>query len=388
MSGTFAIAIGLTESGRLLYDDGVVLVVLLRKHRAMFRRPGPVGSHENAYQPRCALLQRGCARQRGRVLRASPIFISIVALSYNGRFDVGIWSKILALFDRGHKLDELARRLDVPVEELQQFEPVYRNFVIAKRNGGRRQINAPIPELKSLQRRILRRLLTRLKVHPAATGFQRGESFVTNARRHQGSALVVQVDVKDFFPAISTQRVKQYFRRIGWSRAATEVLVKLCTWEGSLPQGAPTSPRLSNLVNYRLDARLDGLATAAGATYSRYADDLTFSFRIDRKRNVDLFLKRVRQIAADEGYQLHKRKKLHVRRRHQRQEVTGLVVNDGVNLPREKRRWLRAVQHRADMSGADGLSSDYRALAKRPTLSPEQLDGWRALERMIEKQSQ
>lgn len=319
---------------------------------------------------------------------------------------------------RGYGVDELARRLDVEVARLRAMQPQYREFTIPKRSGGRRRILAPKPELKTLQRRILRRLLGRLKVHSAAMGFQRGRSIVTNARAHQGQAVVLRFDVQDFFPSTAANRVRQYFRRIGWNRPATELLMRLCTRENGLPQGAPTSPRLSNLVNYRLDARLSGMATALGGVYTRYADDITISFPDEQdgkiphrecfQRNprtgertgatapitlankIHFMQRFLRQVIEEEGYRLHRRKKLSVRRRHQRQMVTGLVVNQRVNLPRELRRWLRAVEYRARSQRPASLSSykplEYRS-RKSPTLSPAQLEGWRSLQSMIARQA-
>ena len=157
---------------------------------------------------------------------------------------------------RGHDVDELARRLGIEpirreyarrrearVEEaeepgLRSFEPRYRDFTIPKRSGGTRRILAPDDELKSLQRRILRRLLGRLRAHPAATGFERGKSILTNARAHQGRAVVLRFDLVDFFPSTRARRLRAYFRRIGWNRPATKLLLRLCTHEGGLPQGA------------------------------------------------------------------------------------------------------------------------------------------------------
>jgi hypothetical protein len=299
--------------------------------------------------------------------------------------------------DTGCNVEELARRLRVGAEELRAMQPAYREFSIPKRAGGTRKIAAPDDKLKSVQRRILRRLLARLKRHPAAMGFERGRSIVTNARPHADKAVVVRMDLKDFFPATTAKRVRDYFRKIGWSREASELLVKLCTRDGGLPQGAPTSPALSNLVNYRLDARLAGLAKKFGATYTRYADDLTFSFASgkpiartaisprtgekmtlsapsDAAATIHAVIARTRHIVGKEGYELHMKKKLHIRRRHQRQVVTGLVVNDGPpRLPRATRRWLRAVEH-------------HLASGREATLSEAQLAGWRALEAMIATQ--
>jgi RNA-directed DNA polymerase len=294
---------------------------------------------------------------------------------------------------RGHDVAELARRLDVDPRELGMIDPQYREFTIPKRSGGKRRILAPVPELKALQRRILRRLLARLRVHPAATGFERGKSIVTNARVHVGQAVVMRFDIRDFFPSTTAKRLKHYFRRIGYNRPAAKLLIRLCTHEGGLPQGAPTSPRLSNLVNYRLDARLAGMARRLGGTYTRYADDITVSFSDDdaaasnRQHAMQRFL---RQVVQENGYQLHRRKKRSVRRRHHRQLVTGLVVNERVNLPREVRRRLRAIEHRARLSRTTSLE-DYQPLShhsrEEPTLSESQLEGWRAFQTMIARQA-
>ncbi len=297
------------------------------------------------------------------------------------------------LHGSGHSVDELARRLAMDRAELEQFRPRYREFFIAKRSGGgQRRILAPQPELKELQRRILRRLLARLKVHPAAMGFERGRSIVTNAAAHQGRAVVIRFDIKDFFASTTTRRVQRFFRLIGFNRKAAALLTRLCTHDGGLPQGAPTSPRLSNLVNYRLDARLAGMAEKLGAVYTRYADDITLSANHEDHDRLHSLQRFVRRVTAEEGYWLHRRKKHSVRRRHHRQIVNGLVVNERVNLPREVRRWLRAVEHRYDQQQVTSLAdyepfSDGKSHAKQPTLTPAQLEGWQAYRAMVERGS-
>jgi len=300
---------------------------------------------------------------------------------------MGLWGLIQRIaYGKGHSVEELARRLDMPLNELRAFQPNYREFEIPKRSGGTRRILAPDNSTKTLQRRILHRLLGRLRSHPAAHGFEKGRSIVTNAEAHVGQAVVVRMDLKDFFPATRAKRVRKYFRRIGWNRPAARLLTNLCTFEGGLPQGAPTSPRLCNLVNHRLDARLTGLAKRrrlwnfrtgqgaetreVGATYTRYADDMTFSFPTDTPGDIRYVIRVTRLIVGREGYELHLHKKLQIRRRHDLQQVTGLVVNKRVNLPRATRRWLRAVEHRLVVHG-------------RSTLTPEQLAGWRAYREMV-----
>jgi len=269
--------------------------------------------------------------------------------------------------------EELSRRLGAGLAELLAIKPQYGTFEVPKRSGGRRTIHAPAPQLKALQRRILRRLLGRLAVHPAAVGFERKQSIVTHARRHAGAAVVLRMDIRDFFPSTTRSRVGEYLRAIGWGREARDMLLGWLTWRDALPQGAPTSPRLSNLTNYAMDARLSGQAAACGATYTRYADDLTFSFAADSRQAVRKVIGGTKKIVGDYGYRLHQKRKLVIRRRHQRQMVTGLVVNARPALPRQTRRRLRAIRH-------------HLAAGRAATLTAEQLAGWNALETMILRQ--
>jgi RNA-directed DNA polymerase len=276
-------------------------------------------------------------------------------------------------------VDELSRRLGITEQALRAIPIEYRTFEIPKRSGGVRVITAPGAMLKQTQRLILRRVLGKLAAHPAATGFERGHSIVSNALPHVGKEVVIRLDLKDFFSTTPANRVDSYFRTIGWNTDAAGLLTRLCTQGGSLPQGAPTSPRLSNLLNHRLDARLMMLAYSRGLAYSRYADDITLSgAAASAKEKVQTrtndIIHHVKAIVKDEGYVLHTDKKLRIARKHDRQLVTGLVVNEKVNLPRRKRRWLRAVEH-------------HLKTGKPATLTPLQIAGWRSLQAMIATQS-
>jgi hypothetical protein len=183
------------------------------------------------------------------------------------------------------------------------------------------------------------------------------------------------MDLIDFFGSTSDRRVRRLFRVLGWDAESAALLTRLSTDSGSLPQGAPTSPRLANLVNVRLDARLSALAATLGGTYTRYADDLTFSFaEADHAATADL-LAATKKIVGQQGYRLHLDRKLQIRRRHHRQMVTGLVVNEHVALPRSRRRWLRAVEHHVYTGTPASLTRD-------------QLTGWQAFEAMIDRQRQ
>jgi len=279
---------------------------------------------------------------------------------------------LCALFGRGLSPAELARRLDVSLEELQAISIDYVEAFIPKRSGGTRRLLVPSHELKAVQRRILRRVLAKLNVHPAVTGFEDGQSIVHNARQHVGKAVVLKMDIEDFFPSTKAERLTKYFQRIGWNREAAELLTKLTTYEDGLPQGAPTSPRLSNLVNRRLDTRIGCVVARRKGTYTRYADDITISFSHDNGRRVRGMIQYVQRRLKSEGYRSNRDKQL-VLRQHQQQRVTGLVVNQKVNLPRETRRRLRAIEHRLNTGGP-------------ATMTREQLEGWKSLLSMIESQ--
>ena len=275
---------------------------------------------------------------------------------------------------RGLGIVELGRRLGIDPVVLRSFPIHYQVHAIPKKRGGQRRLLIPAPDLKNLQRRILRRLLGRLKAHPAAHGFEKQRSIVTNALPHVDRRVVIKLDLVDFFPNTSAARVEAYLRRIGWNAEAAALLTRLCTHENGLPQGAPTSPRLANLVNFVFDARLARFVEKRKGNYTRYADDLTISFPKDYPRRIRGVIQRARRLAQAFGYRIHTRGKLRVLRSHQQQRVTGLVVNAKVNLPRKTRRWLRALAHR-------------QKTGRAATLTVAQLQGWYGLVNMIACQS-
>lgn len=260
----------------------------------------------------------------------------------------------------------------------------YSHFTIAKRNGTARQIWSPIPRLKFVQRWILNQVLNNLTTHDAAHGFVRGKSIVTNAAVHSNSELLIKLDVKDFFPSVSWRRVKGVFRHAGYQEQISTLLALLCTeaprqiikqdgvtyyvalGDRALPQGAPTSPALSNIVCLNLDRRLTGLADKIGLRYSRYADDLTFSLPVssqkstsaksdsDTKHNklIGQLLGSVNKILREEGFALNNDKTRVIRTGNQH-NVTGMVVN-GSGVPRVSRqikRMLRAAVHNLESGG-------------------------------------
>lgn len=251
----------------------------------------------------------------------------------------------------------------------------YVRYVIPKRSGGERVILAPKRELKALQRRVLSGMLAHVPAAPSAHGFVPGRSIVSNAAAHVGRKVVLKLDLKDFFPSVTFPRVRGSFISLGYSFAVASTLALLCTEyvrqeferDGTLyfisvgrrhlVQGAPTSPALANLVAWRLDRRLSGLAAKQGFTYTRYADDLTFSGN-DGEVAARLRAQATR-IAVDERFTVNA-EKTHLTRRAGRQTVTGLVVNDALGTPRAQRRRLRAILHNASRTGLEPQNRDGR----------------------------
>lgn len=220
-------------------------------------------------------------------------------------------------------------------------ERYYRRFVIAKRSGGERQISEPLPTLKKIQKWILSEILEVIPIAPPATAYRKKVSTKSNARFHTERELVLKLDIKDFFPSITQKRVNGLFRALGYSKQIAFVLARLSTLKNELPQGAPTSATLSNILCRHLDARLLGFARKHELHYTRYADDLTFSGKFDPAKIIAFCSK----VMRENQFKLNT-KKTRVARRGSRQIVTGLIVNNKkIRVPREYRRRLRQVAY-------------------------------------------
>jgi retron-type reverse transcriptase len=285
-----------------------------------------------------------------------------------------------------------ALKLDIPTLRWLAFHTEaaatthYVRFTVPKRSGGVRHLFAPHEKLATAQEWVLRNILDKVPTHAAAHGFVRGRSTVTNAAEHVNRAIVLNTDLENFFPTIAFPRVLGIFKQLGYSPAAATILALLCTesprrpvtYAGkpyhvatgprALPQGACTSPALSNLASRRLDSRLTGIARKLGYTYTRYADDLTFS-RPDggeavsaagsSEHKVGYLLARIRHIAQDEGFTVNE-PKTRVLKRAARQEVTGIVVNERPGVPRPLYKRLRAILHRAKHEGLAAQNHENR----------------------------
>ncbi len=245
----------------------------------------------------------------------------------------------------------------------------YRDFTIAKRSGARRRIAVPEPGLMAIQRWIAREILNTRPIHDSAYAYAAGKSIRDCAERHVGAGWLLKFDIHDFFESIPEKSVYRVFRAIGYQPLVSFELARLCTrpwvlppiarietrlvrnsykrgiefyrrsYTGYVPQGAPTSPMLSNLVCVRLDAALSGFAATHNLAYTRYSDDLTFSGgagSFDRAKAVGM-VDDVRRILATHGFRLHEQK-ISIVPPGARKVVLGLLVDRGrLRLQRELR---------------------------------------------------
>jgi RNA-directed DNA polymerase len=254
---------------------------------------------------------------------------------------------------------------------------------LPKRSGGLRLLEIPKARLRTIQHRILRGILEYVPPHEAAHGFRERHSCVTNARPHVAQAVVMRMDLEDFFGSIGGGKVYEFFAALGYPAAAARALTRLTTcatprdvWTAErlpsadggtrdiawrtrkrlasahLPQGAPTSPALANLCAFNCDVRVQALADKFGVQYTRYADDLTFSGGEELARRSRTFEAHVGAIALEEGLHLNHRK-TRVMRAASRQRVTGIVVNRTPNIPRENFDRLKATLHNCLRHGAN-----------------------------------
>jgi RNA-directed DNA polymerase len=337
-------------------------------HEGLLRFIGEHGTFRRAWRRRGPIREGPWKRMWGPVAMA-PSRWPVPKLDAVG--DVASWlgltSTELAWFADGRGLERLAAS-----EALRH----YRRRWVDRGPRLPRLIEAPKERLKAMQRRILDEVLAHVPVYDAAHGFVEGRSVLTHARLHVGQRWVVRFDLEAFFTNVQTFRAMGVFRALGYRSPVAATLLGLCTTrtpesvlrlapspdglsterfflqrklaDWHLPQGAPTSPVLANLTCHRLDARLRGLGRAHGWTYSRYADDLVFSS--NREGGVGQLCRLVRRVVEEEGFRVNA-SKTRVMRAHERQVVTGVVVNQRLNVPRAEFDSLKALLHRCFRKG-------------------------------------
>lgn len=262
------------------------------------------------------------------------------------------------------------------------IEKKYTDFTIPKKAGGTRSICSPISPLKIIQKNLVRLLEAVYSPRPSVHGFVADKSILSNARLHAGSKYVLNLDLEDFFPSINFGRVRGMFMARPYKLPASvaTTLAQICCHKGTLPQGAPTSPIISNMICAKLDGELQRLAKEHHCRYSRYADDITFSTRRGRLPGAIAITRAtakgvlaepgilIKQIIQNNGFKINL-KKVRLQRHHHRQVVTGLTTNAYPNVSRRLIREIRAILHncKTDLPAAEtAYQTNYRKKHIKP----------------------
>jgi len=241
------------------------------------------------------------------------------------------------IFEYKHLAALLGRTPEFVIFIVHSPQRFYSTFKIPKRSGGHREINVPYPSLLECHQWILKNILNRFALGTACHGFVREKSIITNAKEHLGKKFLLKMDIKDFFHSIKLETVERIFYNAGYSSKVSKYLAAFCCLDNSLPQGAPTSPALSNIAAYHMDKELCKAAEEAKLTYTRYADDLTFSGEMIYAN----FKHHVAQIAKRHGFDINHEKTLLIKGNGQK-IVTGISVSGGqIRLPKKYKRNLR-----------------------------------------------
>ncbi|MBV0997631.1 retron Ec67 family RNA-directed DNA polymerase/endonuclease, partial [Listeria monocytogenes] len=263
---------------------------------------------------------------------------------------------------------DLADYLNIPIKRLtyilyiKRTENLYYSFEIPKKSGGVRNIDAPKSELKALQKKLATSLTkyqeilqkSKRKAPNISHGFEKGKSIISNAKIHRNKKIVYNLDLEDFFESFHFGRVRGFFEKNKDFELSTEVatiIAQLSCFNGALPQGAPSSPIITNFICKIMDMRILKLAKNYKLDYTRYADDLTFSTN-DKKfiNQIDCFLHKLTKEIEKAGFKLNKNK-TNLTFKDSRQLVTGLVVNKKINVNRRYYKETRAMANRLYKTG-------------------------------------
>lgn len=281
-------------------------------------------------------------------------------------------STFLAIKDHS----DLAVWFDLPYSELSSIlyqsedKVKYKSFEIAKKSGGFRLILAPNRQLKNLQKKLGEVLYDIYPGRPSAYGFVRGRNIVDNAEKHLDKRLVFNLDLEDYFGTIHFGRVRNLFLHFPFkfNYSVATILAQLVCFRNQLPQGAPTSPILSNMISFKLDSQLQALAKRNHATYTRYADDITFSFtckagrlpsEIVRYDGIKFFPgETLSNHIQENGFKINNSKTRMSGKNH-RQEVTGLTVNEFPNVPRKYIRQISSMLHAWEKFGYEMAEREF-----------------------------
>lgn len=241
----------------------------------------------------------------------------------------------------------------------------YLTYSIKKKSGKLRTISQPSKKLKGLQSWILTNILNKLRVSNSCKGFEPGTSIADNARSHKGSNSLLTIDLEDFFPTITQKQVFNVFKAAGYNNTIAVAFSKICTFNETLPQGSPCSPKLANLVTWKLDVRIQGYVGKRGISYTRYADDLSFSGLHPLK--VVQILPMIKMIIEDEGFKINP-SKTRIAGSARAKIVTGLILTgDTFGIGKQKFRDVRSKIYHL------GLASE-----QRNTKLLDEVRGWLA----------
>lgn len=259
----------------------------------------------------------------------------------------------------------------------------YHKFYITKKDRvSKREILAPSKELSHVQKYIKESILDNVTISDSCYGFVKGRNIKDNASEHLNSEVVLNIDLKDFFPSVSSDRVYFIFNKIcKYDKNLSYCLTKLVTYRNVLPQGACTSPIIANIVSYKLDLRLSNLAEKMNIIYTRYADDITFSG--DKKVVNKKLFELLKRIIEDEGFYVNN-KKVHFSYNFNRQEVTGLTINDGKVSANSK--YIRKIRQELYYIKKYGLENHLYITNTRNSFFLEHLKGKIMFVRDIDKE--
>lgn len=260
-----------------------------------------------------------------------------------------IENNLPVIFDIGH----LSKYLEVSEESIENIvrnsSGFYSTMKIKNKKGKTRVLHIPNKKLKGFQSWILNNILYKVEVVECAKGFVLGKSIVDNALPHVNKEYVLNLDLRNFFGNIKEEQLNSVFLSIGYNREISKILSKLCSYDGFLPQGSPSSPYLSNLVCRELDKEILNFLDGKEITYTRYADDITFS----SNKKLEDFLPILESIIENMGFKIN-RKKTRIQHKNMRQTVTGLVVNKKVSVPRSYIRELNLEIYYCKKFGVSG----------------------------------
>ncbi len=262
-------------------------------------------------------------------------------ISYLNYIELISKKKVPIIFEFDHLCLLLGRSNQYLASVVNSPDNHYYSFKIPKRSGGTREITSPFPALLEIQYWILENILKSISISPYAHGFANKKSIITNSKIHVGQNQLLKIDLKDYFPSINLSRIISVFKELGYPNEIAFFLASICSFEAHLPQGAPSSPYLSNIISKKLDKRLIFFAKKFELKYTRYADDLTFSGNEIPAKLIDY----IEKIIIDEGFKINEAKTRLYKNKSKR-IVTGISVSgDVIKIPREYKRALKAELH-------------------------------------------